>query len=86
MALVSGPDPGPGLPAGPSGRLTGLEAEVARLVGQALSNQQIADRLFLSVRTGESRVRSTLANLGLSSRTQIAVWLHDTTAEATGSH
>ena len=50
---------------------------MARLVGQALTNQQIAERLFLSVRTVESHVRNALTTLGLTSRTQIAVWLHD---------
>jgi DNA-binding CsgD family transcriptional regulator len=61
------------------GGLTERELEVARLVGQALTNQQIAERLFLSVRTVESHVRGALAKLELSSRTQMAVWLqqHD---------
>ncbi len=57
--------------------LTEREYEVARLVGEALTNQQIAERLFLSVRTVESHVRSALTKLGLTSRTQIAVWLRD---------
>lgn len=59
------------------GGLSEREYEVARLVGQALTNRQIAERLFLSVRTVESHVRSALTKLGLSRRTQIAVWLHD---------
>ncbi len=57
------------------GGLTERELEVAQLVGRALTNQQIADRLFVSVRTVESRVRSALAKLGLTSRTEIAVWV-----------
>lgn len=55
--------------------LTEREFEVAQLVGQALTNQQIADRLFVSVRTVESHVRSALAKLSLTSRTEIAVWV-----------
>ena len=43
--------------------LTSRETEVAHLVAQALTNRQIADRLFLSVRTVESHVRSVLAKL-----------------------
>lgn len=57
------------------GGLSERELEVARLVGQAMTNQQIADRLFLSVRTVESHVRSALAKLDLTTRTEIALWV-----------
>ncbi|MDN5797649.1 MAG: AAA family ATPase [Intrasporangium sp.] len=59
------------------GGLTEREYEVALLAGQAMTNRQIADRLFLSVRTVESHVRSALTKLDLTSRTQLALWLRD---------
>jgi DNA-binding CsgD family transcriptional regulator len=54
--------------------LSRREAEVAALIGEALSNRQIASRLVLSERTVESHVRSILGKLGFSSRTEIAAW------------
>jgi DNA-binding CsgD family transcriptional regulator len=54
--------------------LSAREAEVAVLVGDALSNREIAARLVLSERTVESHVRSILAKLGFTTRTEIATW------------
>jgi DNA-binding NarL/FixJ family response regulator len=54
--------------------LSPRESEVAELVGLALSNRQIAERLVLSERTVETHVRSILAKLGYCTRTEIATW------------
>lgn len=54
--------------------LSPRECEVAALIALALSNRQIADRLVLSERTVETHVRSILAKLGYSTRTEIATW------------
>jgi len=54
--------------------LTARESEIATLVSTALSNREIADRLFLSERTVETHVRHILGKLGFSSRTEIATW------------
>jgi DNA-binding CsgD family transcriptional regulator len=54
--------------------LSPRECEVAALIALAMSNRQIAERLVLSERTVETHVRSILAKLGYSTRTEIATW------------
>ncbi|MFW0788995.1 response regulator transcription factor [Gordonia sp. CPCC 205333] len=41
----------------------------------AATNQEIATRLFLSVRTVESHVRNILTRLDLTRRAEVALWL-----------
>ena len=63
-------------PHAPAPELLGKrEAEVARLVADGLSNKQIGARMFISVRTVDSHVRSILNKLGFNSRAQIAGWM-----------
>jgi DNA-binding CsgD family transcriptional regulator len=54
--------------------LTRREREVAALVSEGLSNRDIANRLFIAEKTAENHVQHILTKLGLSSRSQIAVW------------
>ena len=56
------------------GGLTARELEVATLVGQAMSTQQIAEALMVGKRTIETHLSSILSKLGYTSRKQIAVW------------
>lgn len=55
--------------------LTRREREVAILVGQGLTNREIATRLFISERTAESHVEQIRGKLGFHSRVQIATWV-----------
>ncbi|MFL4472995.1 LuxR C-terminal-related transcriptional regulator [Paeniglutamicibacter sp. MACA_103] len=55
-------------------RLSAREDEVAGLLAKGLSNRAIAGQLFLSERTVENHVSSSLRKLGFSSRSEIAVW------------
>jgi DNA-binding NarL/FixJ family response regulator len=46
--------------------------EVLELLGQSLTNAEIAERLVLSVRTVDAHVAAVLAKLGLRSRREVA--------------
>jgi DNA-binding NarL/FixJ family response regulator len=54
--------------------LTARELDVLRLVGDGRANKEIAAALELSERTVRTHVSSILGKLGLSSRTQAALW------------
>jgi DNA-binding NarL/FixJ family response regulator len=58
----------------PRPELTSRELEVLRLLGVGATNKGIASQLGISERTARSHVSSILAKLGLTSRTQAALW------------
>jgi DNA-binding CsgD family transcriptional regulator len=57
------------------GVLSPRETEIALLVGQGLTNRQIAATAHISERTVETHVQHVLAKLGFTGRTQIAAWV-----------
>jgi DNA-binding NarL/FixJ family response regulator len=54
--------------------LTPQERRILQLVGEGLTNREVARRMFLSEKTVKNYVSSMLAKLGLTSRTQAAVF------------
>jgi DNA-binding NarL/FixJ family response regulator len=52
--------------------LTHAERQIARLVKQGLTNQEIADHLVISRRTVESHLSRIFRKLDLRTRTQLA--------------
>jgi NarL family two-component system response regulator LiaR len=67
---VEGAGDWPGREAGLSPR----EAEVLALITQGLSNQEIANRAFLSINSIKTYIRSAYRKIGATSRTQAAIW------------
>ncbi|MFF5126965.1 response regulator [Streptomyces syringium] len=52
--------------------LSPRERQILELIGEGLTNRQIADRLFLAEKTVKNRVSSLLAKLGVGRRVQAA--------------
>ncbi|MEY7970460.1 response regulator [Saccharomonospora xinjiangensis] len=59
----------------PLAKLSDRERSVLELIGQGLSNREIAERLFLAEKTVKNYVTSLLAKLGMQRRTQAAAWV-----------
>jgi NarL family two-component system response regulator LiaR len=56
--------------------LTDREREVVMLVGEGLRNQQIADRLFISVITVRHHLSSVFSKLDVKDRFELAIYAY----------
>lgn len=63
-----------GVARGPEQKLTVQERRVLELVGEGLTNRQIAGRLHLAEKTVKNYVSSLLSKLGMEHRTQAALY------------
>lgn len=57
-------------------RMTAREREVIDLIGEGLSNKEIASRLNIATHTVKSHVRNVMEKLALHTRLQIAAYAH----------
>ena len=57
-----------------SGELTARELDVVTLIGEGKANKEIALQLGIGERTARTHVSNILRKLGLTSRTQLALW------------
>lgn len=72
--LSEAPHASPPSQRGDNEALTGREVEVLRLLVRGCTNRQIAEDLFLSVRTVESHRANIMQKLELSSRADLVRW------------
>ena len=56
-------------------QLSSREHEVLELIGTGKTNSDIADNLYISIRTVKFHVSSILNKLNVKNRTQAALWL-----------
>ncbi|MDO5502059.1 MAG: response regulator transcription factor [Actinomycetia bacterium] len=54
--------------------LTAREAEVIGLITQGLTNQEIADRMYVSINSIKSYIRSAYRTMGVATRSQAVLW------------
>ncbi|MDQ6879010.1 MAG: LuxR C-terminal-related transcriptional regulator [Candidatus Dormibacteraeota bacterium] len=64
--------------ADPLAPLTRREREIVQLIGQGLTNAQIAEKLFISPKTAEHHVSNILGKLALRSRFEVAAMITPT--------
>lgn len=60
----------------PHQQCTSRELEVLCLIGEGKSNQEIADELFIGIKTVKTHVSNILSKLHVEDRTQIAIYAH----------
>jgi two-component system response regulator DevR len=66
----------------PDADLTPSERNVMNLIGEGMSNREIAERLGVTEKTVKNHVTALLAKMGLQRRTQVTAWIAGRKASA----
>ncbi len=77
-AALLAPDAPSARPSGPGGELSEREVEVLRLIALGLTNTEISNELFVSVRTVETHRAHIQQKLGLRTRAELAALARET--------
>ncbi|MCO8273327.1 response regulator transcription factor [Actinoplanes sp. TRM 88003] len=77
IGMVSGADPGRDRARAALARLSPGETDVARLIAEGRTNQEIATELLMSTATVKAYVSRIFTKLTLTNRVQIALLVHD---------
>ena len=67
----------------PSSELTPTEQRIAQLVVEGRKNREVADAMFISVKTVEANLSRIFHKLGVRSRTELARRIADTSGQQT---
>lgn len=59
----------------PAADLTPSERKVLELIGDGMSNREIAERLGVAEKTVKNHITALLSKMGLQRRTQVAAWV-----------
>lgn len=74
LAADGKPLPGQEGHVGEDAGLSPREVEILAMVAQGLSNQEISERLFLTINTLKSHIRGAYRKIGATSRAQAVAW------------
>ena len=69
----------------PTADLTPSERKVLDLIGDGMSNREIAERLGVAEKTVKNHITSLLSKMGLQRRTQVAAWVAGRASTAPGA-
>ena len=75
--FVTQPEPARGTPGPELATLTARERELTALVGQGLSNDEIAGKLFISAATAKTHINRAMMKLGARDRAQLVVFAYE---------